>query len=70
LSNGCARVHNPNLAGPFRDFFATFASVEVSIGAGFLVVYTRAVATMPGLPKVPAARGIDVDADDNITGLF
>ena len=39
-------------------------------GAGFVVVYTGDVMTMPGLPKVPAADNIDVDADGRITGLF
>ena len=39
-------------------------------GAGFVVVLTGDVMTMPGLPKVPAANNIDVDADGTITGLF
>jgi len=44
--------------------------VRASAGAGFVVVYTGDVMTMPGLPKVPAADNIDVDADGRITGLF
>ena len=44
--------------------------VYVSAGAGFVVVLTGAVMTMPGLPKVPAANGIDVTEDGRITGLF
>ena len=44
--------------------------VYVSAGAGFVVVLTGAVMTMPGLPKVPAANGIDVTEDGKITGLF
>ena len=44
--------------------------VYVSAGAGFVVVLTGAVMTMPGLPKEPAAYRIDVDDDGVITGLF
>lgn len=44
--------------------------VYVSAGAGFVVALTGAVMTMPGLPKVPAANGIDVSCDGKITGLF
>ena len=44
--------------------------VYVSAGAGFVVALTGAVMTMPGLPKVPAANGIDVTEDGRITGLF
>ena len=42
----------------------------VSAGAGFVVVLTGAIMTMPGLPRVPAAEGIDVNEDGVITGLF
>ena len=42
----------------------------VSAGAGFVVVLTGAIMTMPGLPKKPAADGIDVDENGVITGLF
>ncbi len=42
----------------------------VSAGAGFVVVLTGAIMTMPGLPKVPAANNIDVNNDGVITGLF
>ena len=44
--------------------------VYVSAGAGFVVALTGAVMTMPGLPKVPAANGIDVSQEGNIVGLF
>ncbi len=44
--------------------------VYVSAGAGFVVALTGAIMTMPGLPKVPAANGIDVSEDGKITGLF
>ena len=42
----------------------------MSAGAGFIVVLTGAVMTMPGLPKVPAAESIDVDENGRIIGLF
>jgi len=42
----------------------------VQSGAGFIVVMTGNIMTMPGLPKVPSANNIDVDKDGNITGLF
>ena len=44
--------------------------VKVSAGAGFMVVLTGDIMTMPGLPKVPAAEKIDVDENGVITGLF
>ena len=56
--------------GAPTGFDVTVRSVKISAGAGFVVVLTGNIMTMPGLPKVPAAEGIDVDADGNITGLF
>jgi len=44
--------------------------VSPSAGAGFAVVKTADVMTMPGLPAEPAAEGIDIDADGDIVGLF
>ena len=44
--------------------------VRLAAGAGFVVVICGSIMTMPGLPKKPAAVGIDVDADGKITGLF
>ena len=44
--------------------------MRISAGAGFIVVLTGKVMTMPGLPKLPAAERIDVDEEGNITGLF
>ncbi len=44
--------------------------LSLSAGAGFIVVLTGSVMTMPGLPKVPAAEAIDIDKDGNIVGLF
>ncbi|MBQ6853643.1 MAG: formate--tetrahydrofolate ligase, partial [Peptococcaceae bacterium] len=48
----------------------TISNVKVSAGAGFIVVYTGDIMTMPGLPKVPSAEKIDVDNDGVISGLF
>ncbi|WP_408955456.1 formate--tetrahydrofolate ligase [Natroniella sp. ANB-PHB2] len=61
---------DPTKKGRPTDFKVTVREINVSAGAGFLVVLTGAVMTMPGLPKVPSAEEIDVDADGNITGLF
>lgn len=52
------------------DFDIHIREVYVSAGAGFVVALTGAIMTMPGLPKVPAANGIDVSDEGNITGLF
>ena len=51
-------------------FRITVREIKLSAGAGFIVVLTGAIMTMPGLPKVPAANLIDIDADGKITGLF
>lgn len=51
-------------------FTINVRDVYVSAGAGFVVVLTGAIMTMPGLPKKPAAENIDVDGDGKITGLF
>ncbi|MBQ6937555.1 MAG: formate--tetrahydrofolate ligase [Clostridia bacterium] len=56
--------------GAPEDFTVTVRNVKVSAGAGFVVVLTGEIMTMPGLPKVPAAEKIDVDSDGKITGLF
>ena len=61
---------NAALLGAPEGFKVTVRGVKVSAGAGFVVVYTGNIMTMPGLPKVPAANHIDVDADGVITGLF
>ena len=57
------------LARP-KDFEITVRNASLSNGAGFVVVYTGNIMTMPGLPKVPAANKIDVDNSGNISGLF
>lgn len=51
-------------------FEITVRDVKLSAGAGFIVVLTGNILTMPGLPKVPAANSIDVDENGNIVGLF
>ena len=56
--------------GAPAGFRITVRELRVSAGAGFVVALTGNVLTIPGLPKVPAAEGIDVDDDGNITGLF
>lgn len=61
---------NPTLLGRPEDFTITIRNLKVSAGAGFIVALTGEVMTMPGLPKVPAAERIDIDADGKITGLF
>ena len=57
------------LTGAPEGFRITIRAVKVSAGAGFIVAYAGDMMTMPGLPKVPAAEGIDVDDDGLITGL-
>jgi formate--tetrahydrofolate ligase len=61
---------NAALLGAPENFTVTVKNVKVSAGAGFIVVLTGNIMTMPGLPKVPAAERIDVDADGKIVGLF
>ncbi len=61
---------NPALLGKPENFKITVRDVRLSNGAGFVVVYTGDIMTMPGLPKVPAAEKIDVDSNGKITGLF
>ncbi len=61
---------DPTKLGAPDGFTVTVRNVKVSAGAGFIVVLTGDIMTMPGLPKVPAAERIDVDEDGLITGLF
>lgn len=56
--------------GAPEGFSVTVRAVKAAAGAGFVVALTGNILTMPGLPKVPAAEGIDVDEDGKITGLF
>ncbi len=64
LSDDATKLGRPT------DFTINIREVYVSAGAGFVVAITGTVMTMPGLPKVPAAEGIDVNEDGVITGLF
>ncbi len=61
---------DPTKLGAPDGFTVTVKNVKVSAGAGFIVVLTGDILTMPGLPKSPAAERIDVDAQGRITGLF
>lgn len=61
---------NPALLGAPEDFTVTVKNVKISAGAGFIVVLTGDIMTMPGLPKSPAAERIDIDENGKITGLF
>ncbi len=61
---------NPKLVGRPGDFVINVQGVKISGGAGFLVVYTGNIMTMPGLPKVPSAYNMDLDENGNIIGLL
>ncbi len=61
---------DPTKLGAPENFEVNVKNVKVSAGAGFVVVLTGDIMTMPGLPKVPAAEKIDVDESGKITGLF
>jgi formate--tetrahydrofolate ligase len=61
---------NPALLGAPTGFRVTVRNLKVSAGAGFIVALTGEIMTMPGLPRVPAAEKIDVDATGKISGLF
>ncbi|MBQ2376948.1 MAG: formate--tetrahydrofolate ligase [Clostridia bacterium] len=61
---------DPTKLGAPEGFKVTVKNVKVSAGAGFVVVLTGDIMTMPGLPKVPAAEKIDVDSEGRISGLF
>ena len=61
---------DPKKLGAPEGFKVSVKNVRISAGAGFLVVLTGDIMTMPGLPKVPAAEKIDVDENGKISGLF
>ncbi len=61
---------NPKLLGAPSGFVVSVKSAKVSAGAGFIVVLTGDIMTMPGLPKVPSAEKIDITDDGKIVGLF
>ncbi len=62
--------HDKSLLGAPKDYTFPVRDVQLFSGAGFLVVLSGDIMTMPGLPKVPAACSIDVDDEGNISGLF
>ena len=61
---------DPTKLGAPEGFKITVKNVRISAGAGFIVVLTGDIMTMPGLPKIPAAEKIDVNENGKITGLF
>ena len=61
---------DPGRLGRPSGFRINVRDAYVSAGAGFVVALTGSIMTMPGLPKHPAAEGIDVDDKGRITGLF
>jgi formate--tetrahydrofolate ligase len=61
---------DPTVVGRPRDFIITVRNVRLSAGAGFLVPLTGDMMTMPGLPKVPAARSVKLQPDGKIKGLM
>ncbi|TVR70697.1 MAG: formate--tetrahydrofolate ligase [Marinilabiliales bacterium] len=60
---------NPELLGRPKDFVVTVREIEIAAGAGFVIPITGDIMRMPGLPAVPAAEGMDIDEQGNITGL-
>lgn len=64
LSDDASKLGRPT------NFRISVKSIKASVGAGFIVVITGDIMTMPGLPKVPSAEAIDVDATGKISGLF
>ncbi len=61
---------DPKLLGAPENFTVSVKNVKISAGAGFIVVLTGDIMTMPGLPRVPAAEKIDIDENGKICGLF
>lgn len=70
VKNQYSLSDDATLLGRPEHFKIHIREVYVNAGAGFVVALTGAVMTMPGLPKVPAANGIDVNEEGTITGLF
>ena len=63
-------VLDPGLRGAPENFNVPIRDVRVSAGAGFVVVLTGEIMTMPGLPRVPAAEKIDINDRGEVVGLF
>ncbi len=60
---------NPDLLGRPKDFVVTVREIEIAAGAGFVIPITGEIMRMPGLPPIPAAENMDIDANGTITGL-
>ena len=60
---------NTKLLGAPEGFKLTVREIEIAAGAGFVIPITGNMLRMPGLPMIPAAEGIDIDARGNISGL-
>ena len=61
---------DPNLKGAPNNHVVAIREISLSAGAGFIVVVCGDIMTMPGLPRVPAANSIDIDAKGEVVGLF
>ena len=61
---------DPKKLGCPKNFEITIREIKLSAGAGFIVALAGDIMTMPGLPRVPAAENIDIDANGKISGLF
>ena len=61
---------DPSMLGAPKDWTLTVRNIKIASGAGFIVVFTGEILTMPGLPPVPSAEKIDVDNNGKISGLF
>ncbi|MBU0278542.1 formate--tetrahydrofolate ligase [Gemella sp. zg-1178] len=61
---------DPSIKGRPSDFIVKITDVKLKSGAGFIVVYTNKILTMPGLPKIPNAIKIDIDEQENIINIF
>jgi len=68
--NQYSLTDDPKVLGRPVGFNITIRDITISAGAGFLVALTGDIMKMPGLPKVPAAENIDIDAEGKIKGLF
>lgn len=61
---------NPDMKGRPENFILEISDIKYAAGAGFMVVYTGEIMTMPGLPAKPASAFMDIDENGKITGLF
>ena len=68
--HGQTPIFDPTLLGRPKDYTIMIRELRPSIGAGFIVVLTGEMMTMPGLPANPAALNMDVTADGRVVGLF